>query len=380
MKLNRALSTTVILRSRKGATSLQTEFAQRWAPLLDALMKPKRYAVWANPFVHTSDLNVRALFLDRGLKPLSGVANRAHLWAPCSELDNMSRPSTFLPKPPTCSRTGLKLYYPLDLASAMPVLALLSAVKHLHGGVRLLDSCSAPGGKFLIMAGAFFDSDRDVVGCLVGLERDKFRFNRLRQNLKLYLPPRVLQKVHVALGDATHLASSKSPLRQLGIKDSEFDAVLVDAPCSSERERLLRGGPEIQRAFASAATGASSVVEAQAAALAAALCEPFKVQSNVRRQVDLLSAGLRCAPHGHVVYSTCALSALENQGVVAQCLTKARAGADSVGWHCIGDDLDIGLDIAPERREYGWQILPDRSGWGPMYWAPLRGPLAASST
>lgn len=250
----------------------------------------------------------------------------------------------------------------------MPALALLKEVAHRGSGLRVLDACAAPGGKFLLLAGALFNSENGLADCLVAVERDKFRFNRFCQNLGLYLPRRVLKNVHTVMGDATLLASSSSPLRSLGLNDAAFDAILVDAPCSSERERLMRGGPEVQRVFSAASTP-----ETRAAALARVLWEPMKVQSNKRRQVELLRASLGAAPHGHVVYSTCALSAVENDNVVGEVLA-----TDHPGWTCeLGTEDNCGLEsyIEPEAGKYGRQILPDKGGgWGPIYWSVLRSP------
>merc|ERR1711924_466932 len=57
----------------------------------------------------------------------------------------------------------------------MPVLALLQRIGTNCEAVRVLDSCAAPGGKFLLLAGALFHSRANRADCLVAIERDKFR-------------------------------------------------------------------------------------------------------------------------------------------------------------------------------------------------------------
>ena len=221
-----------------------------------------------------------------GFQKLPGPAGDAHLW--------VSSEDQWLPKPPTCSETGLKMYYPLDLASAMPVLALAGSTSHPRA---VLDACAAPGGKFLVMAGVFLlDS---VPTKLVAIENDAFRLSRLKQNLRLYLPKFLSKRVVVLRGDASRILGR--------VPDGPFDAILVDAPCSSERERLLRG-------------------------LGRQKDEPWreeKAKANSRRQVSLLRSALENAL-GTVVYATCALSHIENDAVVQETGLRKRA---NVSWN-----------------------------------------------
>ena len=178
------------------------------------------------------------------------------------------------------------MYYPLDLASAMPVLALLEATTHTPQP-RILDACAAPGGKFLVMAGVFLSSATNTK--LVAMENDAFRLSRLKQNVRLYIPKEVSKSLQVLGGDASKILGR--------LPDGPFDAILVDAPCSSERERLLRGmGRQREEPW-----------------------RPEKAEANARRQVALLRSALRNAM-GTVVYATCALSRIENDAVVQEIL------------------------------------------------------------
>mmetsp|Transcript_2641 Transcript_2641/g.8503 ORF Transcript_2641/g.8503 Transcript_2641/m.8503 type:complete len:210 (-) Transcript_2641:85-714(-) len=209
------------------------------------------------------------------------------------------------------------------------------------------------------MAGALLHGEPSAER-LAAAERDAFRLGRLRQNLRLYLPDRALARVRVRGGD------SSSPWSPAG-DGGPYDAILVDAPCSSERERLLRA--------ASRAREAPNDVPWDA----------VRAHANAERQIALLSTALELAPCGVVVYATCALSRIENDGVVARVLRRAP------GWRCCGGTGDVGMapwapealfdgegsvGFSAEETTHGWRALPDRGGWGPIYWAVLRGPGA----
>jgi len=369
------------------------EFGARWSQLFEALQRPKSYAAWANSFVEAGEAvsvggssSAAQVLSEHGLTRLSGSAAIANLWIPARG-PGVSQPlatldGQLLPKPPTCPHTGLKLYYPFDLASALPVMALLTCIQP---GSRVFDACAAPGGKFLILAGALLagrlargagQRGGSRVGRLVAMERDRFRLSRLKQNLHLYLPPEALAHAHAVGGDATR------PHVALCSKQS-FDAVLVDAPCSSERERLLRAARQYRvRAGNGAAVVPRYAVGGNSLETQAIPWDAKRAQSNARRQVAMVKAAIQnCAPHGCVVYSTCALSRIENDDVIGEILRDVPDG-----WRCFGGSLGNeghGGVLLPreahaeiEELRYGYRLLPDRGGWGPIYWSVLRGPKA----
>lgn len=356
------------------AEPLAAEFGPRAEGLLLAMLRPKRYAAWANPFSGGGGACSEAFLAEHGYAALPGAAgSAAHIFTAPPELD---ADAARLPKPPTCPETGLKLYYPLDLASVMPVLALLGTL----GGVaaaarpprrlRFLDACAAPGGKFLIAAGALLAGDA-AGRRLFAVERDRFRYNRLLQNVRLYLPERLKPHVRCIEGDT----AAPDFARRGG---TLFDAILVDAPCSSERERLLR---EASRRQGPGTRSGSDTAWSR-----------VKAKENSRRQVKLLRAALaNAAPGARVVYSTCALSHIENDRVVE----KALHGVPP-GWQChahapylgaaVGSGAglalpaglaEVGEALGADATSFGWHILPDRGGWGPIYWSQLDGPGGA---
>eukprot|EP00747_Dinoflagellata_sp_TGD_P080381 gnl/TRDRNA2_/TRDRNA2_160866_c0_seq3.p1 gnl/TRDRNA2_/TRDRNA2_160866_c0~~gnl/TRDRNA2_/TRDRNA2_160866_c0_seq3.p1 ORF type:complete len:352 (+),score=47.57 gnl/TRDRNA2_/TRDRNA2_160866_c0_seq3:88-1143(+) len=338
----------VAMRNPDGA--LPREYGERWHQLWTAMQRPKRYAAWLNPFAAGTE-EATILLEQNGLRRLPGAAGAAHLWGPIATAmppGDAPEARALLPRPPTCATTGLKLYYPLDLASALPALALLSsAAPGWSSGslpARVLDACAAPGGKLLILAGG-------GARLLAAVERDKFRFGRLRQNLRLYLPQQALARVRVELGDA----SNEGALRRHGV----FGAVLVDAPCSAERDRLLRA---ISRQSSGQGWSSTSAADMD--------WDARQARSNASRQKALLHGAMRRAPHGHVVYATCALSHLENDDVVREVLRTAPPG-----WNVARDVVhDAGIGLEVEMTEFGCSLLPDRGGWGPIYWSVLQGP------
>jgi 16S rRNA C967 or C1407 C5-methylase (RsmB/RsmF family) len=219
------------------------------------------------------------------------------------------------------AREGLEPYY-LDSASvfAASCLELPAGGEPAEGGL-ILDACAAPGGKSLVLA-----SRLPPGTVLVANELSADRRRRLREVLDRHLPPELRSRVEVTGRDAASMCRSF---------EASFDAILLDAPCSSERHVL-----------------------ADPAALAE--WSPARVRSLATRQWSLLSSALiMLKSGGRLVYSTCALSPEENDGVVARAFGK------------YGDALSVDRSrsfAGGELTEYGVSILPDRAGGaGPMY-------------
>jgi 16S rRNA C967 or C1407 C5-methylase (RsmB/RsmF family) len=214
---------------------------------------------------------------------------------------------------------GYLNYYPLDAASILPVEAL-----DLRPGDKVVDLCAAPGGKSLLCALKLKNQ-----GLLVSNDRSAARRARIHRIFDDYLP-KSEQKNHTVTGhDAT-----KWSLYQKSI----YDKVLLDAPCSSERH-VLEDSKELSL-WAQGRTKAIAI--SQFAMLASAL--------------DIVKVG------GTIVYSTCALSPLENDDIIKK-LYQKREGR----FELIRKEFPFG-----EPTEYGWQVLPDTTGWGPFYLALVK--------
>lgn len=220
---------------------------------------------------------------------------------------------------PEKTEEGYTNYYLMDAASILPIEAL-----ELKPGEKVVDLCAAPGGKSLLCALKLHNQ-----GLLVSNDRSAARRARIHKIFDEYLP-KTEQKNHKVTG---HDAS-----KWCLYEKSVYDKVLLDAPCSSERH-VLEDSKELS-IWAPGRTKAIAV--SQFAMLASAL--------------DIVKVG------GTIVYSTCALSQLENDDIIRK-LSQKRAGR----YELIRKEFSFG-----EPTEFGWQVLPDTTGWGPFYLAVIK--------
>lgn len=209
--------------------------------------------------------------------------------------------------------------YFLDEASYYTALQLAP-----QPGERVLDMCAAPGGKTLVLMHSFQDIE------LISNERSGRRRDRLHRVLREHLTDEQQQRVRVTGYDAR--VWFKHEL-------AAYDRILLDVPCSSERHVLQ--SHHHMKSWSPARTKHLAI---QAFTMLASALEVVK-------------------PGGLIVYSTCALSTLENDGVLEK-LHKKRAGR----FELVPLHLPFG-----EHTRYGWQVLPDTAeGRGPMYAAGIR--------
>jgi 16S rRNA (cytosine1407-C5)-methyltransferase len=168
------------------------------------------------------------------------------------------------------------------------------------------------------------------------------RRRRLASVLESHLDFEKRSRVTVSGFDAASLGGRKS-------ERGRFEAILLDAPCSSERHVI-----QSPKALA-------EWTEARPRFLS-------------RRQWSLLSSAfLLLKGGGCLVYATCALSPIENDGPVSRLLEK----------YATDIELDEPDFSEGEKTKYGRLILPDTSinvgasadapaGMGPMYVARFR--------
>lgn len=208
--------------------------------------------------------------------------------------------------------------YALDRASIEAVYALDLAL-----GQQFLDVCAAPGGKSLM---ALYLSRGEIHARLNDSSKD--RVARLRAVLYDHLPEETVKRVRVTCGDGS----------RIGQREPEtYDRVLADVPCSAERHHL-HDGNEAQWTLKSSKRLA------------------------IRQHAILCSALDATRSGGRVVYSTCSLSPLENDGVI-QKLLKSRKDQFA---------LQKSTRQMGEPTEHGQIILPDKNhGHGPIYYAIL---------
>jgi 16S rRNA (cytosine1407-C5)-methyltransferase len=210
----------------------------------------------------------------------------------------------------------LKPYF-MDYASVLAAMALT-----LPASGEILDACAAPGGKSLVIASQMGENCR-----LLANELSSERRRRLVNTLDGHLPTQTRSLVTVSGFDAA--AAAGRPAQR-----GRFSAILLDAPCSSERHILAN----------------KSLLDKWTPSRPAGLA--------IRQWALLSSAFLMLAPGGSLVYATCALAPQENDGVAGRLLQKYAAA--------------VRLDKAPftegEATEFGRIILPDAcGGLGPMY-------------
>lgn len=155
-----------------------------------------------------------------------------------------------------------------DAAAALPA-KLLGDVR----GKRVLDLCAAPGGKTLQLAAAGAD--------VTAVDKSEARLKRLRENLT-----RTKLQADVVCADA------------LEFRAKPFDAILLDAPCTSTG--TLRRHPDV--AWLRRPTDVRTLAELQA------------------RLVEACAALLK--PGGQLAYAVCSLEPEEGPGVVAEALRK----------------------------------------------------------
>jgi 16S rRNA (cytosine967-C5)-methyltransferase len=142
-----------------------------------------------------------------------------------------------------------------------------------RSGERVLDLCAAPGGKTTHLAALM-----EGHGQVVAVERSPSRAGALsRTALRLHA-----SSIRVEVGDATH------PRRE----EPSFDRVLVDPPCSGLG--TLQARPDLRWRSS-----------------------PRSLAEMARLQERVLAAGAGALrPGGVLVYSTCTISATENEGLI----------------------------------------------------------------
>ncbi len=211
----------------------------------------------------------------------------------------------------------LDLYF-MDPGSIFVALSL-----KVNAGDFVLDMCAAPGGKTLIIAEGLKES-----GELFANEISEHRRSRLKKVIQDYVPREIRERIWVKGSDGMNYGM-KSP--------NHFDKILLDAPCSGEKH-LLQNPKEMKD------------------------WSKKRTENLAKRQYGLLcSAMLALKPGGRLVYSTCSISPLENDGVIQRFLERK------------GDTAKLIQEVHPagEKTDFGTIFLPDHSGFGPLYYTIL---------
>ncbi len=166
-------------------------------------------------------------------------------------------------------------YYPLDLSSVWETAGL----SRLTSPQRVLDMCSAPGGKSVLL------QTRRSPGLHIANEVHPKRLGILRNNLS-------------RCGFDRIYTQRLRPDQWAEAAPLSFDLVLVDAPCSGQS--LLAKGIENPGCF-----------------------HPSVMKGNAKRQRSILHSSLKTlAPGGHLLYTTCTFSPEENEKTMAYILKR----------------------------------------------------------
>lgn len=203
--------------------------------------------------------------------------------------------------------------------------ALAAKVLAARPGERVLDLCAAPGGKTLQLAAAGAE--------VTALDVSDARLERLRENLA-----RCRLKAEIIAADA---------LTWEGPRD--FDAVLLDAPCSATG--TIRRHPDLPY-----------------------IRDGAGVRDLTRHQADLIDRALgHLRPGGRLVYATCSLLPEEGERQIVAALERHpglvpdRAAADLSGIAAHWVTPEGGVRTRPD----DW---PDLGGLDGFYIAALRRP------
>jgi len=237
---------------------------------------------------------------------------------------------------PKRSSLGTSNYYLMDAASLLPVLAL-----NLEPMDSVLDLCAAPGGKSLAILQTLYPRK------LVSNDISFSRMSRLKNVIKQYLGQTQSWKGRLELKqlDATHWDEFEA-----------YDKVLVDVPCTVDRHSATEEDNSIFK--------------------------PSRMKERIKLpelQSEILCAGIRaCKPGGTVVYSTCSLSPIQNDGVVYMALKHLREVYNIQvvvkNFRKSARSFSFMSQLAPgSLMRFGQQVMPFiPNNYGPMYIAKMQ--------
>ncbi|CAK9809363.1 5-methylcytosine rRNA methyltransferase NSUN4 [Anthophora plagiata] len=241
--------------------------------------------------------------------------------------------NTKFPKPRKGS-TGVLDYYLFDGGSILPVLAL-----DIKLGDIVLDMCAAPGGKALTILQTLLPH------ALVANDISQSRVNRIKNVMNQYISDVYNTEKLLFITERDARAIDEATM---------FNKILVDVPCTTDRHILHSDENNIFKP----------------SRLKERLKMP-EIQSEIlTNALKLVSVG------GTVVYSTCSLSPIQNDGVVHVALKKAWEENGSVV--VIKDMTEALLPLRYIYKfgnigsKYGHIVIPTlKNNWGPMYFCKM---------
>ncbi|KAM7324501.1 hypothetical protein ACRRTK_016806 [Alexandromys fortis] len=264
------------------------QFGDLWPSIRVSLLSEQKYGALVNNFAVCDNVSAKLEqlsakdFVNEAIsrqepEPESGLApTPSPDCSPNLRCFTFSRGDVSRFPPARLGSMGLLDYYLMDAASLLPVLAL-----GLQPGDTVLDLCAAPGGKTLALL---------QTGCCRNLAANDLstsRTGRLQKVLDSYVPQDIRDRNQVRV-------TSWDGRKWGELEGDTYDRVLVDVPCTTDRHSLHEEENNIFQRSRKKERQMLPVLQAQ-----------------------LLAAGLLATkPGGHVVYSTCSLSHLQNEYVV----------------------------------------------------------------
>ncbi|KAI4501105.1 hypothetical protein M0802_003908 [Mischocyttarus mexicanus] len=235
---------------------------------------------------------------------------------------------------PKKGSTGVLDYYLFDGGSILPVLAL-----DLQLGDFVLDMCAAPGGKTLTILQTLMPS------LVVANDLSMSRVQRIQQVIDQYTTDigNIKDKFIITEQDARY------------IEDKDiYNKILVDVPCTTDRHSLHENDNNIFK--------------------------PTRIKERLQLpeiQAEILYNALKLVTvGGTVVYSTCCLSPIQNDGVVRMALKRIWEESNTV---IVVKDMTDALN--PFQKlfnfgnfglKYGHIVIPTVGyNWGPMYFCKM---------
>ncbi|CAF0892571.1 unnamed protein product [Brachionus calyciflorus] len=257
-------------------------FGKEWNPMRLALLTERKYTALVNNYSNFIETNSKLEklgsinllnFLEKYHEKNKHDVSNIHIPKNINIYTFDNGDTSQYPSPKQNS-DNLMNYYCIDGASLLPIFAM-----NIQKDDLILDLCSSPGGKTLVMLQTLLPRNitcRDI---------SQNRLERLVRMIKSYIPENEFKR----------LINIEMNLPILHKADEDrFDKVLVDVPCTNDRHSLHTDENNI---FSKGRSEERASIS--------------------KKQAELLTQGiLSCKPNGTIIYSTCSLSPIQNEGVV----------------------------------------------------------------
>lgn len=233
--------------------------------------------------------------------------------------------------------TKTSSHFLMNGSSILPPLAL-----NLKGGESVFDACSSPGGKAMLMLQTLLPN------LLVSNDNQESRSNKVRRLMRQFI---------YDFDDKwkNHRCIIREQDARITSEYDSYDKVLVDVPCTTDRHVVNENENNIFK--------------------------PTRLKERLRLpelQAAILVNCIRLLkPGGDLVYSTCSLSPIQNDGVVHMALSRVF---NDYGITMTVKDLshvmqpfeNIFKFEHPKGLKYGQMVLPFLpANYGPMYFCKM---------